>query len=85
MKLEALDGKAILRLDPTKETNSNGMIIPKQFRKKTVRATVIGDTNIEGIEEGDVVYLAPDSGYEVTYEKETFVVVQKYEILVKLK
>lgn len=85
MKLKALEGKAILQLAPSLEVNSNGMIIPKQFRKKTVKATVIGETDIDGIDEGDTVYLAPDSGYAVDYEGTEYVVVQKYEILVKLK
>lgn len=84
MQLSAAQGKAILSLYPEKTHDSNGLIIPKQFRKKAVKAKVVGYTDIEGVEDGDIVFLAPDSGYSVDYEGDTYVVVQKYEILVKL-
>lgn len=74
--------KVLVRPDKKKDKTENGFIIPEKAQGIPRRGVVI-KSGIDGISEGDTVRFKPYAWFEVEYDKQTYFIIERKNIVAK--
>ena len=83
-KLTAINDIVIVKQDAEETVNSFGLIIPDSFSKKPDQGTVVSvgeNVDNDAIQPGKRVLLADASGFEVSVEKDDFLITKEMSLI----
>lgn len=82
--LRVVETRLLIKRDDTTNKTVSGLFLPDQSIEKPLHGIVIRVGNISNIKVGDTVIFNKYSGIEIEHEKETFVLLNEFDVIAKI-